>query len=330
MEIVLTDPTSHQVDGAIHNLGDVIIKEAIVDNLQVASKRVRWIPLAGAGYHPEKPGSGCLVLAGANVLANNPFFNPWVWKPSLGQCAARDYVVLCGVGWWQYQRRFGPLSRAFYRRVLLPTPVLHSVRDGYTAQMLGKSGLDNVLNTGCPTMWRLPERMSFGSLKPDRVVFTLTDYSQDPPNDRALVQFALRTYDDVTFFPQGSGDVDYLRSLGVGPGAERILFLDRTLADYDDCLESGPVDYVGTRLHGGIRALQKGRRAFVLIVDNRAAEIARDTGLRCIPRSDLDRLTAGIHEDFELSLRLDRSAVRRFLEAFERYVSEDASSIERR
>jgi polysaccharide pyruvyl transferase WcaK-like protein len=66
--------------------------------------------------------------------------------------------------------------------------------------------------------------------------------------------------------------------------------LGPTLAAYDAVLQAGPVDFVGNRLHGGIRALQKGRRALILSLDNRAAEIARDT---CLPVISLENgLTA--------------------------------------
>jgi hypothetical protein len=39
------------------------------------------------------------------------------------------------------------------------------------------------------------------------------------------------------------------------------------------------VDFVGARLHGGIRALQRGRRTLTIALDNRAREIAGDTGM---------------------------------------------------
>ena len=49
-------------------------------------------------------------------------------------------------------------------------------------------------------------------------------------------------------------------------------------------LASGDIDYVGTRLHGGIEALNHGRRSLVLAVDNRATEIGKDTNLPVMDR----------------------------------------------
>ena len=321
MEVFLTDPTSHQLNGAIQNLGDVFIKEAILDHLKVASS-ARWVPLSGFDYQ-FKPGSrSCLILAGANVLSNNPFLNPWVWKPSLRQCFGQHFVVLFGVGWWQYQARFNRISRGFYRRALLGPPVMHSVRDGYTAQKLRGCGLTNVMNTGCPTMWKLPDHMAFEGRKPDRVVFTLTDYKKDPRNDTVLVDFVLEHYDEIYFFPQGTGDPEYLDALNPEGDQKRIQTLDRNVDAFDRLLQSQPLDYIGTRLHAGIRALQHGRRAFVLIVDNRAAEISRDTGLWGIPREAVQSLAAKIEKDFELELTLDRNAIGTFLESLEQVVSD--------
>ena len=50
---------------------------------------------------------------------------------------------------------------------------------------------------------------------------------------------------------------------------------------------------MGTRLHGGIRALQHKRRSLIIGVDHRGLEKARDFGLpvagRYIPAADLER-----------------------------------------
>jgi hypothetical protein len=47
-------------------------------------------------------------------------------------------------------------------------------------------------------------------------------------------------------------------------------------------------DYIGTRLHAGIRALQVGARSTIVVIDNRAAEIGRETGIPTVSRSLLD------------------------------------------
>ena len=89
-------------------------------------------------------------------------------------------------------------------------------------------------------------------------------------------------YRTVHVWAQQAKDVAYLRQLGLGDFA----MVDRTVAAYDALLRMEDVDYVGTRLHGGIRALQRGRRTVIIPVDNRATEIAKSTGLPLVHRTD--------------------------------------------
>ena len=63
---------------------------------------------------------------------------------------------------------------------------------------------------------------------------------------------------------------------------------------YDRLLETEDVDVLGNRLHGGIRALAKGRRALILEIDNRAREMARESNLPTVRRDDFARMAAWI------------------------------------
>jgi polysaccharide pyruvyl transferase WcaK-like protein len=52
------------------------------------------------------------------------------------------------------------------------------------------------------------------------------------------------------------------------------------LQAYDQLLRgSESLDYVGTRLHAGVRALQHGRRTTIFEIDNRAAEMSKTLSL---------------------------------------------------
>lgn len=44
---------------------------------------------------------------------------------------------------------------------------------------------------------------------------------------------------------------------------------------------------IGTRLHGGIHALNKEKRSLTIAVDNRAVEISRDTGLPVVKQENV-------------------------------------------
>ena len=61
-------------------------------------------------------------------------------------------LILLGVGWWQYQGKPNLYTRLFLRR-LLSLERIHSVRDSYTEGMLKSIGIENVVNTSCPTVW---------------------------------------------------------------------------------------------------------------------------------------------------------------------------------
>jgi polysaccharide pyruvyl transferase WcaK-like protein len=150
-------------------------------------------------------------------------------------------------------------------------------------------------------------------------VFTLTDYAQNPGMDKWLVEFLIREYQQVTFFPQGTGDTQYLESLGID-GADNIKHLKPSLDDYNHLLETEAIDYVGVRLHGGIRALQYGRRAIVIAVDNRAECISRDTGLPIVPREQIpSKLEQMVNQTFSIELKIDREKIDRFLSAFNQH-----------
>ena len=321
MTLYLTDPTSHQLDQTIQNLGDVIIKDAILANLQVDDRSLlHWVPLDGAAI----AGSSPLILAGANILANKPYANPYVWRPRLLSLLHRHYAVLFGVGWWQYQDDPTLATRVFYRYLLRRQGVLHSVRDSYTETMLRKCGVSNVRCTGCPSMWNIPDTLVFDRAKPDAVVFTLTDYNRNPECDHRLLEILLSEYADLYFFPQGIDDATYLRQCCEHSALTRITILERSLKAYDRLL-SGNIDYVGTRLHGGIRALQRGKRAFVIAVDNRAAEISRDTNLPVVDRTALTALPEKLNSCFSFTLKSRNAEVTEFRDALRRFIRSSES-----
>jgi hypothetical protein len=317
VKLYLTDPTSHRTGVEIANLGDIIIKEAILDNLGSSVRDVSWVPLdlrktRDAGLPPN----AYLVLAGANVLANRFFLNASVWRPPFADLTKTNFLVLFGVGWWQYQRGPDIFTRLLYRRFAAKHGIQHSVRDSYTKSLLLNCGIKNVLNTGCPSMWKLPDQLVFDPVKADSVVFTVTDYNRDVQRDAELVRLLAAEYEKLYFFPQGTADETYLNSIAGSKERDRISVLERSVDAFNTLLRSPNIDYVGTRLHGGIRALQHGKRAIVISIDNRAREISRDTGLPVVSRDNLVLLPKLINEQFEISLKLPRREIADFKESW--------------
>lgn len=76
------------------------------------------------------------------------------------------------------------------------------------------------------------------------------------------------------------------------------------------------MDYIGTRLHGGIHALNHGVRAIVIEVDNRAAEIARDTGLPSLHIADVAKLSDMIRSELEVKIDMPWDAIAQWKSQF--------------
>jgi polysaccharide pyruvyl transferase WcaK-like protein len=74
-------------------------------------------------------------------------------------------------------------------------------------------------------------------------------------------------------------------------------------------LDNHDIDYVGTRLHAGIRALQKKRRAIIIAIDNRAIEKQKDFNLTIINRDKIDYLKDKILSSFNTDIRIPVSNI---------------------
>lgn len=293
------------------NLGDQIITESVAKHLSGIFPGHHFLNtptherIGSQTYQLDKE-SDFTFVGGTNLLSSRVNkYNQWQIKPR--DLLSISTVILMGVGWWQYQVSPSNYTGLFYRR-LLHREILHSVRDTYTALKLREAGIPNVLNTGCPSTWDLtPEHLAdVPKGQSPNVVFTLTDYNQEPAHDVCFVKLLLSKYDKVYFWPQGSGDEQYLRKLNL----ERITLLPPTLSAFDNLLGSdAPLDYVGTRLHACIRALQHHRRSICLGIDNRAREIRNDIGLQVVDRKQSDDLDHLITSTWETSLKIDYESI---------------------
>ena len=241
-------------------------------------------------------------VGGTNLLSSN--MNRYnQWKVGVKDSLFLSSILLMGVGWWQYQSSPNSYTRFVLNRIL-HHEIAHSVRDSFTEKMLRSAGFANVLNTGCPTMWKLDREhcADIPQGKAENVVVTLTDYNKDPVGDLAFINLLRKLYKKVFVWPQGSGDLSYIRRLGVD---EFCYVLAPNMNSYNNLLnDQNSLDYVGTRLHAGIRALQKKKRAIVLGVDNRAFEKSRDFNLRVCKRSETEEIRSAVERDFVTDIKL--------------------------
>lgn len=288
------------------NIGDQIIMQS------VESELADLLPFAFVSRLPThdrigKYGRRLLRQADLVVAGGTNFlFSSWrrhrQWRMTLRDLAVMDRkLVLMGTGWTTYLSPPGFVARKAYDAIL-SRDLVHSVRDSYSKDQLAAAGVSRVLNTGCPTLWRLTPEIAarLPSALGKRVITTLTDYRRAPQEDARMLETLKRLYPQTLLWMQGRDDLAYFNSLGV----EEIGILPPSLAAFDRALEEGETDFAGTRLHAGIRALQKGCRALIVSVDNRAREMGKDFGLPVLERAEIASLEARLLSSEPLKVRL--------------------------
>lgn len=299
------------------NIGDQIIMDSIRPLLRLIFPKCIFVNVPTHEY----TGTEALKLieqaehsfvCGTNLLASH--VNDYKqWKLQGTDAFLLSNLTLLGVGWWQYQEKPNAYTQFLYRRILSDT-AMHSVRDGYTKKQLAAAGVTNVFNTSCPTTWRLTRRHLARIPKEpsDTVVFTFTDYAKNPEADQAIIEALSRKYKHVYCWLQGANDYAYAKTLSV----ENIKFIAPTLEAYIEFLETYPCDYVGTRLHGGIRALQAGRRALILAVDNRATEISDDIGLPVVQRNAVKTFERTLENGWNIDIHVPYAEIDAWVKQF--------------
>lgn len=306
---------------ATTNLGDEIIADGVKKELNgMFGDKSMFLSVPThekIGRHSRKiiNKSQYSFVAGTNLLNSKyRLVRTKPWKLNLLEASILNNVILMGVGWGDYQGDIQPLAKFFYKQIL-DSNKIHSVRDNYTKEKLESIGISNVINTGCATMWKLtPEHcMTIPTSKAQNVVFTLTDYNKDPLKDQKLIDILVENYKKVFFWIQGSRDFEYIQSLNF----KNVEFIGPSLNSYDKLLESNiDLDYVGTRLHAGIRAMQKKRRSIIIGIDNRAIEKKKDFNINVVERKDIETIADIINNKVETKLTLDFNKINQWKKQF--------------
>lgn len=274
------------------NIGDHIIFDGVYTQLGklVDKSFVVEVPthLPISRYLRHIKNSDYKFICGSNLLRGkmNRIFRQW--DINIFNSKLVGPAVLIGAGWWQYGDEPNFYTKKLYKKVL-SKKFYHSVRDSYTEKQMKKMGFENVINTGCPTMWNLTRDhcLDIPKEKAQDVVCTITDYNGNIEKDRLLLQILLKNYKNVYLWIQGYNDFEYFRKLDIDE--KKIKIVAPNLKEYDLILEKD-IDYIGTRLHGGIRALQKKKRTIIIAIDNRAIEKQKDFNLTCILRENIEEL----------------------------------------
>ena len=281
------------------NLGDSIIAESVRVELteMFPNSTIYSFPTQKFWSKEDRRLSHSMdffIFGGSNILAHNfPFNFQWNISPfDLNRIKRKLHLM--GVGKWQ-DGELKPFAGALWKNTLKSG--IHSVRDSNTYEMLNDLEV-NAINTTCPTMWKLETNYKFS--KKQKVIATLTDYKKNPERDLKIIEFLRNEYDEVVFWPQGSGDWDYIQSV-----FKEAAIVERSLGSFDSLLSTDEYDYFGTRLHAGIRALQHGVRAIIVPVDNRSRDMGKDTGLlvaNSLKKSDLEQLVRTEELDLKIPI----------------------------
>lgn len=302
---------------ATMNIGDQIIMDAVNKELSdiIDSNFVIRIPthekITEISIKKVKD-SEWAFFGGTNAISSN-MDRYRQWKIGVKEALSFHNVILMGVGWWQYQDKPNAFTR-FLLKNLLSKDYYHSVRDSYTYEKLKSIGMDNVINTGCPTTWCLTKEHceTIPEKKANKVITTLTDYYMDNEKDSQLLDTLTNYYEEVYLWVQGPGDYEYAKSLN-----KNVKFINPSLKSYDLFLSNNEdLDYVGTRLHAGIRAMQHKRRSIIIAVDNRAVEMGKDSNLNVIKRSEQDKLDSLINNNFKTEVKVNYEAVNKWRAQF--------------
>jgi hypothetical protein len=163
-------------------------------------------------------------------------------------------------------------------------------------------------------MWMLDERRcaQIPVRKARHAVFAVTYYRPAPAQDKRMFELLKANYEKLYFWPQQHPDIAYVRELGL----DGFTMLEPDIAAYNRLLDEEDVDFVGGRLHGGIRALQRGRRALIIPVDNRGVELGKSTNLPVLSRDDPDAVAHWINTPEPVHLILPWDAIARWKSQF--------------
>lgn len=253
-------------------------------------------------------------LCGTNIFKNNVLSLHSDWCINIFDIPFYKNVISVGCGSSLGQKEVNPYTKHIYRNILNPN-YIHSTRDNRTKALIESMGF-RAINTGCPTTWCLTEEHcnAIPKGKAEKVVFTLTDYCKDIQNDLLMISILKKCYKELYFWVQGANDIDYFNDICKD---DSIKIVSPNLQAYENILNQD-IDYIGTRLHAGIFALQKKKRSIIIAVDNRAKDMDESINLRCIDRHYIsEKLEERIMSQFNTEIKIDNVAIGTWKKQFE-------------
>ncbi len=303
------------------NLGDEIILQCLEEQLAFLldncflmrfSTHTKNMPLSR--YFLETPKiqfsyeADFKLIMGTNLLSRNIRRTQSQWPVNRLDSWLYDNCIMAGVGTTLREGKITAYSRKIYQRILRPD-FCHSVRDEESKRLLESIGFQ-ALNTGCPTLWKMTPEFcrQIPIAKASRVVFSLSGYppQQNRDRDADLIRILRENYQELYFWGQTSADEPYLDTFEQVGDIKRICSLKR----YQDILDSGDIDYVGTRLHGGVYAMQHKVRSIIIAIDHRARGFHETNNLFICERDEIpQKLTNMIQGEIVTDIHLRQDEI---------------------
>lgn len=252
-----------------------------------------------------------IFLGGTNALNSRMNYEKYVGINDKNLENIKNKIILLGVGWLCYEEEPNSYTQKLLQEVL-NCDFLHSVRDSYTEKKLKGIGIDNVINTGCPSIWGFTEEhcKKIPTQKAEQVLLMLTpnNYVQDED----IVRVVRKNYKKIFFWVQGDADYSYIRAL-----CPEAIQIPSQLSKLEDFLKKHKkIDYVGTRLHGGIKCLQYKKRSIIVAIDNRAIEMKKDFNLPIVLPEEKGDLEKIINGELITDIHLPNDNIRKWLSQF--------------
>ncbi|MCI7264986.1 MAG: polysaccharide pyruvyl transferase family protein [Eubacterium coprostanoligenes] len=311
------------------NIGDYIIMECVQKELASILKNsfVYEMPTHTVAFNAFSVWRNSLAVqnyascdykfaGGSNLLVKELLthypqwnINKWNSKPLAG-------TILVGVGAGAGDN-VDSYTTKVYRQVL-NHDYFHSVRDERSKEYVEKVLGLKAINTGCVTMWMLTPEFckTIPTKKADTALITLTARTELNPNEQKMIDIVIKNYSKVYCWIQGDRDLDYFNQFS---NTENIELISPTKEAYEHILDTVDLDYIGTRLHGGVYAMRHKKRAIIIAIDERAKEINACNNLNCLMIDEVDKLDKMINSEFETKVIMPFDEINRWKAQFEEF-----------
>lgn len=253
---------------------------------------------------------------GSNLLVKDLKTHYPQWNIHPFDSAPLNGTILVGVGAGagEYTNNY---TTKLYNKVL-NHEYFHSVRDERSKIYVEKELGLKAINTGCVTMWMLTPEFckSIPKKKADVAIITLTARPELNLNEQKMIDIVKKNYSKVYCWIQGDLDLDYYNKF---KNTDGIQLIPPNKDAYEHILNTEDLDYIGTRLHGGIYAMRHKKRAIIIAIDERAKEIHKGNNLNCLSINEIDQLDELINSEIETKVSMPFDEIERWKSQFEEY-----------